>query len=94
MDITKKFKDNLGVIIALCTILGVVVSVFNGFILLNIAPLKREVVANGEQIEDFKKTYMPLDLSQEKWKNNDRIQAEIKLKLDNMENKIDRLLYK
>ena len=92
MEFKKKFKDNLGVIIAICTILGMVLGLLNAYILLNIAPLEREVKANGIAIEDFKKSYMPLDLSMEKWKNNDTMHIQIEKKLDMMDGKIDRLL--
>lgn len=94
MDITKKLKDNISVIIALCTIVGVGISVINFFILVNVAPLQKEVIANGDEIEKVKTLYMPLDLSQEKWKNNDKEHTDMLSKLDNIDKKLDRLLYK
>lgn len=90
MDITKKFKDNLGVIIAICTVIGVVIGVVNFFILTSVAPIEKRV----EALEDIKLEFMPLDLSTEKWKNNDREHTTLMTKLDKIDVKIDRLLEK
>lgn len=94
MDITKKFKDNLGVVIAICTVIGVGIGILNFFILVNVAPLQREVIANGESIKNIENTFMPLDLSMEKWKNNEANHLQIEKKLDTITIKIDRLLEK
>ena len=88
MDITKKFKENLGAIIAICTILGVGIGILNFFILTSISPIEKRVVAlENEQIK-----FMPLDLSLEKWKNNEADHTSIEKKLDILDGKIDRLL--
>ena len=88
MDITKKFKENLGAIIAICTILGVGIGVLNFFILTSISPIEKRVVAlENEQIK-----FMPLDLSLEKWNNNEADHTSIEKKLDILDGKIDRLL--
>lgn len=47
-----------------------------------VSALEKEVVA-------FEKTYMPLDLASEKWKNNDKEHESIEKKLDVIEGKID-----
>lgn len=90
MDITKKFKDNLGVIIAICTVIGVVIGVVNFFILTSVAPIEKRV----EALEDIKLEFMPLDLSTEKWKNNDKEHKDLSAKLDKIDVKLDRLLEK
>jgi len=90
MEISKKFKDNLGVIIAICTILGVGISVINFFILTSVAPLETRVKA----LENLNDKFMPLDLSLEKWKNNDLQHTVIDNKLNLIDTKIDRLLLK
>ena len=90
MEVSKKFKDNLGVIIAICTLLGVVVSVVNFYILLNISPIETRVKA----LEENNTKFMPLDLSTEKWRNNDAQHISIEKKLDIIDTKIDRLLLK
>ena len=88
MEISKKFKDNLGAIIAICTILGVAISVINFYILTSISPIENRVKALEENNEKF----MPLDLSMEKWKNNDLQHTVIEKKLDLIDTKIDLML--
>ena len=88
MELSKKFKDNLGAIIAICTILGVGIGVLNFFILTSVAPLETRVKA----IEENSQKYMPLDLSMEKWKNNDASHIMIEKKLDIIDAKLSRLL--
>ena len=90
MEVSKKFKDNLGTIIAVCTILGVGISVLNFYILTSISPIENRVTA----LEDSNNKFMPLDLSTEKWRNNDLQHAIIEKKLDLIDVKIDRLLLK
>ena len=90
MEISKKFKDNLGAIIAICTILGVGIGVLNFFILTSVAPLEVRVKA----LEDNGQKFMPLDLAIEKWKNNDLQHTAIDNKLNLIDTKIDRLLIK
>ena len=88
MDISKKFKDNLGAIIAICTILGVGIGILNFFILTSISPIEKRVVA----LEKEQTKFMPLDLSLEKWNNNEADHTSIEKKLDILDGKIDRLL--
>ena len=90
MEISKKFKDNLGVIIAISTILGMGISVVNFYILASISPLATRV----EALEENNARFMPLDLSMEKWKNNDLQHTVIEKKLDLIDTKIDLLLQK
>ena len=85
MELSKKFKENLGAIIAICTILGVGIGILNFFILTSIAPIEKRV----EALENMDKEFMPLDLSTEKWKNNDKEHIEIMKKLDTMDVKLD-----
>ena len=90
MEISKKFKDNLGVIIAICTILGVGISVLNFYILTSISPIENRVRA----LEELSIKFMPLDLATEKWKNNDSQHISIEKKLDLIDTKVDLLLQK
>ena len=90
MELSKKFKDNLGAIIAICTILGVGISVVNFYILTSISPIESRVKA----LENLNDKFMPLDLSLEKWKNNDLQHTVIDNKLNLIDTKIDRLLLK
>jgi hypothetical protein len=88
MEITKRFKDNLGIIIAIGTIVTMAFGILNFFLLNSISPIEKRVVA----LEISIKNYMPLELSLEKWKNNDASHALIEKKLDNIDAKVDRLL--
>ena len=90
MELSKKFKDNLGAIIAICTILGVGIGVVNFYILATISPIEGRVKA----LEELNKKFMPLDLSLEKWKNNDLQHTIIDNKLDLIDTKIDKILLK
>ena len=88
MELSKKFKDNLGTIIAICTIIGVGIGVLNFFILTSISPIEGRVKA----LENLSEKFMPLDLSIEKWKNNDSQHQLITNQLDLINIKIDKIL--
>ena len=88
MEIKKKILTNAQLIIAVGTIIGMVIGVLNFFLLQSVAPLEKRVVA----VELNMQNYMPLELSLEKWKNNDASHALIEKKLDNIDGKVDRLL--
>ena len=90
MEISKKFKDNLGTIIAICTLLGVGISVVNFYILASISPIAARVKA----LEELSNKFMPLDLATEKWRNNDLQHTIIEKKLDLIDTKIDIILQK
>ena len=92
MEFKKKFKDNLGVIIALGTLITMVIAIFNFFTLIQISPVIKRLDAVELAIENEKSIYMPLGISLEKWKNNDTMHIQIEKKLDIMDGKIDRLL--
>lgn len=49
------------------------------------------VMALAKDVESIEKNYMPLDLSQEKWKNNDYQHAEIIRRLDVIQTTLSRL---
>jgi len=49
------------------------------------------VIAITKDIEQIKENYMPVDLSLEKWKNNDLQHAEIIKKLDIIQQEIKKL---
>lgn len=49
------------------------------------------VTAAEQQILDMKKSFMPLDLATEKWKNNDTQHADIIRRLETMQVSIDKL---
>ena len=50
------------------------------------------VNAMEQQIGEMRQNFMPLDLSTEKWKNNDIQHSSIERKLDAIESKVDKLL--
>ena len=67
-------------------------SVWATISIFNTVPFR--VSAMETQIAEMRQNFMPLDLSTEKWKNNDAQHLQIDKKLDSIETKIDRLLSK
>lgn len=49
------------------------------------------VDALEEQVNEIQTKFMPLDLSSEKWKQNEQNHIEVSKKLDQIENKIDNI---
>lgn len=99
--IMDKVKNNMQFVLTVGAVGGLVVGIINFFTLTAVAPIEREVKAssdqskaNGLEIEKVKENYMPLDLSKEKWATNDKEHTAMNEKLDKIDGKIDRLLYK
>lgn len=88
-------KALLIVATAVLTSLGA--GIWTAFNFVNSAPFR--ISAMEDKIEEIKivvddnnQKFMPLDLSTEKWKNNDKEHADMIKKLDAIDSKLDRLL--
>jgi len=88
MQIRKTIKENAQTLIALGTVVGMAIGILNFFILTSITPIEKRV----EALETSIKGYMPLELSIEKWKNNDENHKTIEKKLDYLIMRVDQLI--
>ena len=53
--------------------------------------LERDVISIKHTVEDNNTKFMPLDLSTEKWKNNDAAHVQLEKQLDSIEAKVDEI---
>jgi hypothetical protein len=79
---------------AIISVLGIIAisalgSVWATISLFNSVPFRVDAVEN--QIVEMRKSFMPLDLSMEKWKNNDKQHEEIIRRLDVIQTTLGRL---
>jgi hypothetical protein len=57
-----------------------------------VSAIENQLVEIRKTVDENNDKFMPLDLSQEKWKNNEATHLTIEKKLDAIEAKVDRLL--